>query len=169
MAAPNQTSPVRDEERLCLHLQNRAEQRWLWLRGVKGPERVEIMRKHAFARAQLHGKYERKLRRRWDIVNKLEKKIRSYEHNNALTNNLRRADSRHRAERAERLERWQKNAEEDLKMEREEASSLEEMVRQFAPRTPSEISTKPRRLPRPTPELLAVVQRKYTLVYPDGQ
>ncbi|KAK1235914.1 hypothetical protein PQX77_000847 [Marasmius sp. AFHP31] len=158
--------PFREEESLCLRLQNRAEQRWLWLRGIKGPERAEIIRKRAMARAEIHGKFSRKLRRRWDMVNKLEKKIRSCE--NGIADN-KPGDPSYRADQAERLRRWKQDAEGDLEMEREEAKSLEELVRRLAPRTPSEISTKPRRLPLPTPELLAAVEQRVTTVYPNGR
>ncbi|KAL0058498.1 hypothetical protein AAF712_014815 [Marasmius tenuissimus] len=158
--------PAREEEHLCLRLQNKAEQRWLILRGLKGRERVEVVRKRAIARAEIYGRYSRKLRRRQDLVNNLEKTIRLRERGIA---DHQPGDPWYRTEQAERLEKWKKDAEEDLKMEREEARSLEEMVRRFAPRTTAGISTRPRRLPLPSPELLAVVQQKIALVYPNGR
>ncbi|KAJ8074738.1 hypothetical protein PM082_022181 [Marasmius tenuissimus] len=73
----------------------------------------------------------------------------------------------YRLSQVKAFDRLKKQSEEQLAAAEKDSEWVEEVVSSLGTQMGPETNTRPRRLPRPSPELLAVIQRKVEIVYPN--
>ncbi|KAL0058931.1 hypothetical protein AAF712_014374 [Marasmius tenuissimus] len=160
-------APAPEEaEYLCLRLQGSAEKKWLRLRGFKGAHREALIAKRKATHAETLASYNRMRRDITSEIDKLRMRVCKYENHFARPENTP-GNPQYRLSQVKAFDRMKKRSEEQLAAAEKDSEWVEEVVSRLEQPTGPETNTRPRRLPRPSPELLAVIQRKIEIVYPN--
>ncbi|KAK1229011.1 hypothetical protein PQX77_007938 [Marasmius sp. AFHP31] len=151
-----------EEEYLCLWLQGKAEQRWLRLRGIKSADLDELIRIRQVARAETYEQHSIIHREKNEERNKLEKRIRRTEWK--IETLLLKNGSE--AKKLAKIKRTSKEALEDARLAEDFMLGVIERLgkRQVA----KKLGVCKRQTLKASPAVLAVVNHKVAIMYPNG-
>ncbi|KAL0057719.1 hypothetical protein AAF712_015634 [Marasmius tenuissimus] len=143
-----------------------AEKKWLRLRGFKGTHREALIARRKATRAETLASYNRMLRDVTNEIDKLRMRVHKYESHFVRPENTP-GNPQYRLSRVKAFDRLKKQSEEQLAAAEKDSKWMEEVVSCLGSQTGPETNTRPRHLSRPSPELLAVIQRKVEIAYPN--
>ncbi|KAJ8088984.1 hypothetical protein PM082_014231 [Marasmius tenuissimus] len=157
---------LQPEEIECLRLQGDAEKRWLSLRGIREEDMDRLLLERQVNRVDQHKRHQGFLREKRGELELYRRRIRRYERWLAEVTP---GHFRYNAEQEQRWIHMKDNAQASWEAAKEESEWLGGIVDGLgSAKQPRPRVVRPRkRLPRPSPELRALIKRKVDLVYPN--